>query len=168
MNFDNLVKTVMHYLLNEKRTFLNRWKEIRKPSESKEENVGIYRRYIVYREGLTRYFVKKNRRGDISVNIAKISAIYRFGEIYRRYFEKIASGGKISVIYWRYIGDISEIYRWFFCDISPPSCNMIWRPRSHPCWSDGLDVIPMVIWRSNGLIAPSFLSNGQNWFSIVN
>ena len=37
----------------------------------------IYRRYIVYREGSTRYFVKKNRRGDISVNIVKISAIYR-------------------------------------------------------------------------------------------
>ena len=71
----------------------------------------IYRRYIVYREGSTRYFVKKNRRGDISVNIAKISAIYRFWEIYRRYFEKIASGDKISVIYRRYIGDISEIYR---------------------------------------------------------
>ena len=125
-------------------------------------------RYIVYREGSTRYFVKKNRRRDISINIAKISAIYRFGEIYRRYFKKIASGGKISVIYRRYIGDILEIYRWFFGDISPPSCNVIWRPRSRPCWSNGLDVIPMVIWRSNGQIAPNFLSNGQNWFSTVN
>ena len=109
----------------------------------------IYRRYIVYREESTRYFMEKNRRGDISVNIAKISAIYRFGEIYRRFFQKISSGGKKLVI-----------YRWFFCDISPPSCNVIWRPRSRPCWSDGLDVIPMVIWRSNGPIAPSFLSNG--------
>ena len=32
-------------------------------------------------------------------NIDDISAIYRFGEIYRRFFEKIASGGKISAIY---------------------------------------------------------------------
>ena len=78
MNLDNLVKTVMHYLLNEKRTFLNRWKEIRKPSESKEENVGIYRRYIMYREGSTRYFVEKNRRREISAKITYISAIYRF------------------------------------------------------------------------------------------
>ena len=109
-----------------------------------------------------RYFRKYRQ------NIGDISAIYRFGEIYRRYIEKIASGGKISVIYRRYIGDISEIYRWFFCDISPPSCNVIWRPRSRPYWSDSLDVIPMVIWRSNGQIAPNFLSNGQNWFSMVN
>ena len=68
---------------------------------TKEENVGIYWRYIVYQEGLTRYFVEKNRRGDISANIAKISAIYWLGEIYQRFFEKIASGGKILVIYQR-------------------------------------------------------------------
>ena len=68
----------------------------------KEENIEIYRRYIVYREGSTRYFVKKNRRGDISVNIAKISAIYRFKEIYWRFFEKIAM--------WQNIGDISLIF----------------------------------------------------------
>ena len=72
-----------------------------------EENIGIYRRYIVYREGSTRYFMEKNWRWDISVNIAKISAIYRFGEIYRRFFQKIVSGGKKSMIYRRYIGDIS-------------------------------------------------------------
>ena len=64
---------------------------------TKEENVGIYRQYIVYREGSTRYFVEKNRRGDISAKIAKISAIYWLREIYRR----------------------------FFYDISPPSCNVI-------------------------------------------
>ena len=128
----------------------------------KEKNVEIYRWYIVYREGSTRYFVEKNRRRDISVNIAKISVIYR------RFFEKIASGEKIWEIYRRYITDISMIYRWFFGDISSPSCNMIWWLISRPCWSDGLDVIPMVIWWSNGQIAPSFLSNGQNWFSTVN
>ena len=61
---------------------------------SMEENIGIYRRYIVYQEGATRYFMEKNRRGDISVNITKISAIYRFGEIYRRFFQKIASVAK--------------------------------------------------------------------------
>ena len=77
---------------------------------TKEENIEIYRRYIVYREGSTRYFVEKNRRGDIFVNIAKISAIYRFGEIYRRFFEKIAYGGKISVIYRRYIADFLAIF----------------------------------------------------------
>ena len=121
-----------------------------------------------YREGSIRYFVEKNQRGDISVKIAKISAIYWLKEIYRRFFEKIASSGKISAIYRRFIKDISKINRQFFGDISSLSCNMIWRPRSHPCWSDSLDVIPMVIWRSNGHIAPSFLSNGQNWFSTVN
>ena len=66
-------------------------------------------RYIVYWEGSTRYFMEKNQRGDISVNIAKISPIYRLGEIYRRFFEIIASGGKISVIYRRYIGNIEDI-----------------------------------------------------------
>ena len=118
---------------------------------------------IFHREKSKRRYFRKYRQ-----NIGDISAIYRFGEIYRRFFQKIASGGKKSVIYRWYIGDISEIYRWFFCDISPPSCNVIWWPRSRPCWSDGLDMIPMVIWRSNGPIAPSFLSNGQNWFSTVN
>ena len=52
----------------------------------------------MYREGSIRYFVEKNQRGDISVKIAKISAIYWLKEIYRRFFEKIASGGKISAI----------------------------------------------------------------------
>ena len=120
----------------------------------------IYRRYIVYWEEATRYFMEKNRRGDISVNIVKISAIYRryigSGRYIGDFFKKSPLVAKNR---W-YIGDISEIYRWFFGDISPPSCNVIWRPRSRPCWSDGLDVIPMVIWRSNGPIAPSFLSNG--------
>ena len=40
-----------------------------------------------------RYFRKYRQ------NIGDISAIYKFWEIYRRYFEKIASGDKISVIY---------------------------------------------------------------------
>ena len=43
--------------------------------------------------------VEKNWRGDISENIAKISTIYLLGKIYRRFFEKIAFGGKILAIY---------------------------------------------------------------------
>ena len=82
----------------------------------------IYRRYIVYQEGSTWYFMEKNRRGDISVNIAKISAIYQFGEIYRRFFQKIASGGKKAVIYRRYIADFLVIF-----------------PLLHATWSDGPD-----------------------------
>ena len=79
-----------------------------------EENVGIYRQYILYREGSTRYFVEKNWRGDISTNIAKISAIYQLEEIYRRFFEKIASSGKISAKYRRNIGDKSSIFWQYF------------------------------------------------------
>ena len=95
-----------------------------------------------------------------SVNIAKISAIYRRYIGSGRYIGDFFKKSPLVAKNRRYIGDISEIYRWFFGDISPPLCNVIWRPRSRPCWSDGLDVIPMVIWRSNGPIAPSFLSNG--------
>ena len=99
------------------------------------------------------------------------------GRYFRKYCQNIAdisAWGDISEIFWKNrlwwpnIGDISEINRRFFGNISPPSCNVIWGPRSHLFWSDSLDVIPMVIWRSNGQIAPSFLSNGQNWFSMVN
>ena len=79
-----------------------------------KENVGIYRQYILYWEGSTRYFVEKNRRGDISTNIAKISAIYQLEEIYRRLFEKIASGGKISAKYRRNIEDKSSIFWQYF------------------------------------------------------
>ena len=50
----------------------------------------IYCRYVVYRKGSTRYFLEKNRRGDISANIAKISAIY-----WRYIRDK-------SLIFWRY------------------------------------------------------------------
>ena len=51
-----------------------------------------------------RYFRKYRQ------NIGDISAIYRFWEIYRRYFEKIASGDKISVIYRQYIADFFVIF----------------------------------------------------------
>ena len=91
-------------------------------SVAMEENIGIYRRYIVYREESTRYFMEKNRRRDISINITKISAIYWFGEIYRRFFQKISSGGKKSVIYRRYIADFFVIF-----------------PLLHATWSDGPD-----------------------------
>ena len=66
--------------------------------------------YIVYWEGSTQYFVEKNRRGDISAKITKILAIYRLEEIYRQFFEKIAYGGKISVIYRRYITGFLAIF----------------------------------------------------------
>ena len=51
-----------------------------------------------------RYFRKYHQ------NISDISVLYRFVEIYRRYFEKIASDGKISVIYRRYIADFLVIF----------------------------------------------------------
>ena len=95
----------------------------------------IYRRYIVYREGSTRYFVEKNRRRDISINIAKISMIYRLGEIYRRLFEKIASGSKISAKYRWYIGNKSSIFWRYFpsfmqCDLTAQiTLLLIRRPR---------------------------------------
>ena len=54
----------------------------------KEENVGIYHWYIVYRETLTRYFVEKNRRGEKSLKIDKKSSIYRHQAINRRFNEK--------------------------------------------------------------------------------
>ena len=54
----------------------------------KEENVRIYRRYIVYRETLTRYFVEKNRRGEKSLKIDKKSSIYPHQAINRRFNEK--------------------------------------------------------------------------------
>ena len=54
----------------------------------KEQNVRIYRRYIVYRETLTRYFVEKNRRGEKSLKIDKKSSIYRHQAINRRFNEK--------------------------------------------------------------------------------
>ena len=92
-----------------------------------------------------------------------VDTIFREEKSEGRYFRKYRQNiSDISVrrdisetfwknrLWWQNIGDISEIYRWFFGDISPPSCNVIWRPRSRLCWSDGLDVIPMVIWRSNG------------------
>ena len=123
--------------------------------------LAIYRRYIMYREASTRYFVEKNRRGDI---FRKYRRYIGLG----RYIGDFLKKSPLVTKYRWYIGDISEINRRFFGDISPPSCNVIWRPRSRPCWSDGLDVIPMVIWRSNGQITPNFLSNGQNWFSMVN
>ena len=70
--------------------------------DTKEENVWIYRRYTVYRERSTRYFMEKNQRGDIYVKIAKISTIYRLGEINWRFCEKIAYGGNKSSIFQRY------------------------------------------------------------------
>ena len=105
-----------------------------------EENVGIYRRYIVYREGSTRYFMEKNRRGDIYAKMAKISVIYQLGEINWRFCEKIASSGKISTIYRRLIGDKSSIFWRYFlffmqrdlmAQIMP---ILIWQPR---CDSNG-------------------------------
>ena len=42
------------------------------PLRIKEENVEIYRRYIMYREGSTRYFVEKNRMREIYAKIANI------------------------------------------------------------------------------------------------
>ena len=99
----------------------------------------------------------------------------------------ISARGDISEIFWKNrlwwqnIGDLSPIYCRYFDDISPPSCNVIWRLRLRLCWSDCLNVIPMVkwrsnylnvipmvIWRSNSQIAPSFWSNDQNWFSTEN
>ena len=114
-------------------------------------------------------------RRKISGYIGDISSIYRVsggvdtifhgekseGRYFRKYCQNIGDISKIfwkNRLWWPNIGDISEINRQFVGDISPPSCNVIWRPRSRPFWSDGLDVIPMVIWRSNG----------QNWFSTVN
>ena len=88
-----------------------------------EENVGIYRRYIVYREGSTRYFMEKNRRGDIYAKMAKISTIYQLGEINWWFCEKIASSGKISTIYRRLIGDKSSIFWRFIADISAIYCH---------------------------------------------
>ena len=93
----------------------------------------IYRRYIMYREASTRYFVEKNRRGDI---FRKYRRYIGLG----RYIGDFLKKSPLVTKYWWYIGDVSEINRRFFCDISPPSCNVIWRPRSHPCWSNGLDV----------------------------
>ena len=65
-----------------------------------EENIGIYRRYIVYREESTRYFMEKNRREDISVNIGDISVMGDISEIFSK-----------NLPWWQKIGDISEIYR---------------------------------------------------------
>ena len=59
----------------------------------KEENVRIYRRYIVYWERSTWYF-RKNCQ-----NIDDISTIYQLGEINWRFCEKIAFGGNKSPIY---------------------------------------------------------------------
>ena len=80
----------------------------------------IYRRYIVYREGSTRYFVGKNRKGDIFVNIAKISTIYRQYIGSGRYIGDFLKKLPLVAKYRRYIDDISEINRRSFGDISPP------------------------------------------------
>ena len=97
--------------------------------------------------------------------INDISPICRVSEMVDTIFRGEKSEGRYFRKYCQNIGDISEINRWFFGDNFPLSCNVIWRPKSRPCWFDDLDVIPMVIWRSNCQIAPTFLSNGQNWFA---
>ena len=45
---------------------------------TKEENVGIYWRYIVYWDGSTRYFMEKNRMGENSAKIAKKYENHRY------------------------------------------------------------------------------------------
>ena len=60
--------------------------------------------------GVDMIFRGEKSRADISINIAKISAIYRLEEINRRFCAKIASSGKISAIYRRLIGDKSSIF----------------------------------------------------------
>ena len=139
---------------------------------------GLVLCYVIARRKISRYI---DDISSIYRVLGGIDTIFHGEKSERRYFRKyrqnitdISARGDISEIFWnnrlwwQNIGDISEIYHWFFGDISPPSCNVIWWPRSRPCWSDSLDVIPMVIWRSNDQIAPSFWSNGQNWFSTVN
>ena len=99
-----------------------------------------------------------------------VDTIFRGEKSEGRYFRKycqniddISARGDISEIFWKNrlwwpnIGDISKINRRFFGNISPPSCNVIWGPRSRPFWSNSLDVIPMVIWRSNGYFGPNFI-----------
>ena len=132
-----------------------------------EENIGIYRRYIVYREGSTRYFMEKNWRWDISVNIAKISAIYRFGEIYRRFFQKIASGSKISAKYRWYIGNKSSIFWRYFpsfmqCDLTAQiTLLLIRRPR---CDFNGNMAIQRPDYSQFFIQRPKLIFNGKLMF----
>ena len=71
--------------------------------------------------------------GDISpiYRVSRgVDTIFRGEKLEGRYFRKYRQNiGDISVR-----GDMSEINRPFFCDISPPSCNVIWWPR---CDSNG-------------------------------
>ena len=83
-----------------------------------------------------------------------VNTIFRGEKSEGRYFRKyrqnigdISARGDISKIFfknrfwWQNIGDISKIYRWFFGDISPPSCGVIWRLRLRPYWSNDPDAI---------------------------
>ena len=49
----------------------------------REENVGIYQRYIVCQDTSTQYFVEKNRKGEKSLKIGKKLLIYRHQAINR-------------------------------------------------------------------------------------
>ena len=123
---------------------------------NKEENVGIYRRYIMYREGSTRYFVKKNRRGDISINIGDISVRIDISEIFWK-----------NRLWWQNIGDISLIFWWYFpsfmqrdltAQITPV---LIWRPR---CDSNGNMTIQRPDYSQFFIQRPKLIFNGKLMF----
>ena len=125
--------------------------------------------------------------GDISP-IYRVSGgvdtIFRGEKSEGRYFRKychnigdISARGDISEIFWKNrlwwpnIGNISEINRRFFGDISPPSCNVIWRPRSRPffirrprCDSNGNMAIQRPDWSQFFIQRPKLIFNCKLMF----
>ena len=64
----------------------------------KEENVGMYQWYMVYRETSTRYFVEKNRWKSTK-KIVNISLIYHHQALNRWFMEKNDQKGRKSLIF---------------------------------------------------------------------
>ena len=67
----------------------------------------IYRRYIMYWEGSTRYFVEKNRRGDISTKYQRYIGL-------GRYIGDFLKKSSLVTKYRWYIEDKSSIFWQYF------------------------------------------------------
>ena len=106
---------------------------------TKEENVMKCRRYIAYRRQATQHLMEISRRADFlqknRQKIGDISAISDKSTILRKNRLEHQLIANFLAIFLRKIFPLS---------------NVIWWPKSHPCWSDDHIWISTVIKRSNG------------------
>ena len=123
-----------------------------------EENIGIYRRYIADITCIerSRHDISWRKIGEeiYSVNIAKISAIYRRYIGSGRYIGDFLKKAPLMAKNRWYIGDILEIYRWYIGDIS---LIFWWYFPSFMQHDLMAQITPVLIWRprcnSNGNMA---------------